>query len=85
MAAKDSSGTGAHFGAPSRAAVSCFLVMLFTVAVSLPGLISRVIFYDEALTLLQTAGNTSPDGQTAPGASSWPASPQPVGELKSRL
>ncbi len=47
------------------------LVILLTVsaAVRLPGLVSRAIWYDESITLLETAGNANP---------TWPQEPAPA-------
>lgn len=74
--------------------VGLLLVLAVAAAVCLPGLLSRAISYDEAITLLEVAGKASPgwravwepagwgDDRAVPG---WPESPRPAGELKPRL
>jgi hypothetical protein len=52
------------------------VVFLATAAVRLPGLLSRAIWYDEAVTLLETAGHASP---------SWPSTPVLAGVAKKNL
>jgi hypothetical protein len=42
------------------------VLVLITVAVRLPGVFSRAIWYDEAITLLETAGNAIPDWSELP-------------------
>lgn len=49
------------------------LLLALSVGVRLPGLFSRAIWYDESITLLQTAGNPHPD---------WPEEPTLAGSLK---
>ncbi len=51
-------------GSPGR--VLLWVLILATVAVRLPGVFSRSIWYDESVTLLETAGNAIP---------SWPDTP----------
>ena len=55
--------------------ISLALLVLVT-AIRLPGLYSRAIWYDEAITLLGTAGNARP---------TWPEEPRPAGDLQPLL
>jgi len=48
-------------------------LLIFSVAIRLPGLFSRAIWYDEAITLIGTAGNAWP---------SWPQKPVPARTTK---
>jgi hypothetical protein len=59
-----------------RAVVVCIALLVLAAGTFLPGLLSRAITYDEAITLLETAGNVF---------TGWPTSPQPAGELKPKL
>ena len=49
------------------------ILVLITVAVRLPGVFNRAIWYDEAITLLETAGNAVP---------TWSALPTPAASQK---
>jgi len=73
------------------AAIPLLLLLLFAAAICLPGLLSRAISYDEAITLLEVAGKAYPDGRAASevvvgapgiGVPGWPRTPQPVGKFK---
>lgn len=52
------------------------IVLSLLIAVRLPGLLNRSIWYDEAITLLETAGNASPWQK-------WPRTPTPASIPKS--
>ncbi len=52
------------------------ILVLITVVVRLPGVYNRAIWYDEAITLLETAGNAAP---------SWSAHPAPAADQKELL
>ncbi len=52
------------------------ILVLITLAVRVPGVFSRAIWYDEAITLLETAGNANP---------SWSEFPTPARTQKELL
>ena len=52
------------------------VLILVTVAVRVPGAYSRSIWYDESITLLETAGNAAP---------TWPAGLAPASTPKQLL
>ena len=52
------------------------ILVLITVVVRLPGVFNRAIWYDEAITLLETAGNAAP---------TWSAQPTPAANQKELL
>ncbi|ESA37655.1 hypothetical protein N836_35370 [Leptolyngbya sp. Heron Island J] len=52
------------------------ILLIISIAVRLPGLFSRAIWYDESITLLETAGNARP---------SWPQEPTPASIAKNQF
>ncbi|BAY20378.1 hypothetical protein NIES2100_01190 [Calothrix sp. NIES-2100] len=52
------------------------ILLIIALGVRLPGLYSRAISYDEAITLLETAGNVPP---------SWPYQPVPASEVQKQF
>jgi uncharacterized membrane protein len=72
----DSNSTTNYFQARHGRLIISIALLLISVGIRLPGLFSRSIWYDESITLLETAGHTLP---------AWPTEPTPARLAKAQF